>query len=179
MLGYGATTKEAYRLFDQTTGKVFFSRNVKFSEELPSLTNPAPAEEPEEETPSPSTPPRTSQRIRTPPDRLGEWVVMAEHHDPVTRLEAVSSEHSIEWINAMKTEMRSLAENKVWTLTELPKGRKVVGCRWVFKTKTGSTGEIVRYKARLVARGFSQVKGADYNETFSPVVHNLGRFSWP
>ena len=70
----------------------------------------------------------------------------------------------------MATEMDSLSANRVWTLTDLPKGRKVIGCRWVFKNKTGSTGKLIRYKARLVARGFAQIKGADYNETFSPVV---------
>ena len=171
MLGYGDNTK-AYRLYDQSTDKVFFSRNVKFSEEPLTPTDFEPVEEsPETSHPSPSSrTSRTSQRIRAPPDRLGEWVTMAEQRDPANRIEAINSEHSAEWVKAMATEMKSLEENQVWTLAALPKGRKAVGCKWVFKTKTGMRGEVVRYKARLVARGFSQIQGADYNETFSPVV---------
>jgi len=51
-----------------------------------------------------------------------------------------------------------------------PEGYKVVDCKWVFKTKLGSNGQVERYKACLVAKGFSQVKGIDFNEMYSPVV---------
>lgn len=60
-------------------------------------------------------------------------------------------------------------ENGTWELTKLPQGRKAVGCKWTFKIKTGANGEITRYKARLVAQGFSQKYGEDY-EVFAPVV---------
>ena len=63
--------------------------------------------------------------------------------------------------------MRSLEENDVWELVELPDGRKAVGSKWV---KTGADGSIEHYKARLVAQGFSQKYGTDYDETFCPVV---------
>jgi hypothetical protein len=52
----------------------------------------------------------------------------------------------------------------------LPKGRKPISCKWVFKIKHGVHGEVKRYKARLVARGFTQTFGVDYNETFAPVA---------
>ncbi len=74
------------------------------------------------------------------------------------------------WINAMTKEKESLDTNCVWNLVELPEGRKPVGSKWVFKTKTNADGKIERYKARLVAQGFSQKFGSDYDETFCPVV---------
>ncbi|ORU94049.1 MAG: hypothetical protein A6F71_09125 [Cycloclasticus sp. symbiont of Poecilosclerida sp. M] len=70
----------------------------------------------------------------------------------------------------MKAEMRLLQDNDVWELVELPKDRKNVGSKWVFKVKTNEDGDVEHYKARLVAQGFMQVKGADYDEMFCPVV---------
>ena len=74
------------------------------------------------------------------------------------------------WLNAMKKEMQSLEDNDVWKLVELPQDRSPVGSKWVFKTKANADGKIERYKARLVAQGFSQIFGSDYDETFCPVV---------
>ena len=73
------------------------------------------------------------------------------------------------WYNVMKDEMSSMRCNDVWDLVELPNGAKVIGCKWVFKTKQDSLGNIERYKARLVTKGFTQKEGIDYTKTFSPV----------
>ena len=71
----------------------------------------------------------------------------------------------------MKEEMASLMKNQTWELVPLPKGAKPVDCRWLFRIKEGSSeNEPPKYKSRLVAKGFSQKEGIDYNEVFSPVV---------
>ena len=69
----------------------------------------------------------------------------------------------------MKEEMDSLEKNKTWELVKLPKDRKTVGCKWVFKLKKGVDGKVERYKAILVAKGYAQMEGIDYHEIFSPV----------
>ncbi len=72
-------------------------------------------------------------------------------------------------MNALKDELKSMDENKVWDLVELPEGYKKVGCKWVYKTKHDSKGNIEWFKARLVVKGFTQKWGIDYKETLSPV----------
>ena len=101
----------------------------------------------------------------------GEWVSLTlENTAPSSVREAMSGPNKEQWHSAMEREMESLLENEVWDLVKLPKGRKTIGSMWVFKEKMGADGSIERHKARLVAQGFSQQHGLDYDETFSPVV---------
>jgi len=74
-----------------------------------------------------------------------------------------------EWNEAMEAELNSLVRNDTWDLVNLPKGKEVIGTKWVYKTKYKSDGTIDKYKARLVEKGYAQREGVDYNETFSPV----------
>ncbi|XP_076956093.1 uncharacterized protein LOC143631129 [Bidens hawaiensis] len=76
----------------------------------------------------------------------------------------------VNWVNAMNDEMRALYGNNTWELVGLPKDRKAIGCKRMYKIKYKSNGEIDRYKARLVAKCYSQREGVDFDETFSPVV---------
>jgi hypothetical protein len=69
----------------------------------------------------------------------------------------------------MEDELQSMRMNKVWDLEVIPLGAKIVGCKWVHKTKHDSKGNAERYKAILVAKGFTQREGIDYQKTFSPV----------
>src|ERR1700712_2865298 len=66
--------------------------------------------------------------------------------------------------------MQSMRQNGSWELADLPDDRKAIGCKWVYKIKTNVDGSIQRFKARLVAQGFSQKYGMDYDEVFAPVV---------
>nr|GFB97508.1 putative retrotransposon Ty1-copia subclass protein [Tanacetum cinerariifolium] len=77
---------------------------------------------------------------------------------------------SEKWLNAMNVEMQSMKDNEVWVLVELPPNGKTVGSKWLFKKKTDMDGNVHIYKACLVAKGYTQTSGIDYEETFSPVA---------
>jgi hypothetical protein len=81
--------------------------------------------------------------------------------DPKTFKEAMASPDADKWYEAMVTEMQAHVENGTWELVELPRGRKAIGSKWVFKIKRAADGSVDRYKARLVAKGFSQRPGID------------------
>ncbi|BBH02385.1 hypothetical protein Prudu_012927 [Prunus dulcis] len=74
------------------------------------------------------------------------------------------------WVDVMHVEMEALNKNATWELVPLPKGKKAVGCRWVFTLKHKADGSIDRYKARLIAKGYTQTYRVDYTETFAPVA---------
>lgn len=74
------------------------------------------------------------------------------------------------WVKAMEEEITSINKSDTWEIVELPKGKKHVGCEWVYKTKYNVDGSIERHKARLVAKGFTQRYDIDYEETFAPIV---------
>ncbi|GKB21958.1 ribonuclease H-like domain-containing protein [Tanacetum coccineum] len=73
-------------------------------------------------------------------------------------------------VEEMNNELEALNRNNTWTICDLPIGRKPIGSKWIWKIKYKDSGEIKRYKARLVVKGFSQKEGFDYDETFSPVL---------
>ena len=70
----------------------------------------------------------------------------------------------------MKEELDALSKNHIWNLVTLPLGKSVVGCKWIYKIKTRFDGSIERYKARLVAKSFTQEYEIDYEEIFTSVA---------
>ena len=91
--------------------------------------------------------------------------------DPTSLNEAKLGIYSTKWSNAMKDELKSVKDNDVWDLAELPKGKKPINCKWMFKTKRDMQGNVKRYKTHLVTKGFTQREGIDYKETFSLVFY--------
>ncbi|GKV30830.1 hypothetical protein SLEP1_g39605 [Rubroshorea leprosula] len=110
--------------------------------------------------------PRPRRAIR-PPARYDDYVTslkpqsnyvcaylaLSEEHEPTSFKEACESVNFDQWRGAMEEEMESLHKNKTWDLVQLPEGRKAIGCRWIYKLKKDSEGNIERYKARLMIKG--------------------------
>ncbi|PWA71822.1 ribonuclease H-like domain-containing protein [Artemisia annua] len=92
--------------------------------------------------------------------------------EPKNYWEASKTQH---WKEAINTEMKALYENDTFEIVELPSDRKAIGSKWVYKIKYKSSGDIDRFKARLVVQGFGQKEGVDFDETFSPVLHRDAR----
>jgi len=99
-----------------------------------------------------------------------ERALAAMDDEPATMREAKSRGDAALWCNAAKKELESIAANDTWDLVELPSGRRAIDSKWVFKIKRDAAGNVERYKARLVARGFMQEQGVDFSETFAPVA---------
>ncbi|WVZ01479.1 hypothetical protein V8G54_027548 [Vigna mungo] len=121
------------------------------------------------------------RRISKPTKRLGEADLICyalnaaedinRSDEPRSYKEALDSSDRHLWQGAMEEELEALKKNNTWRLVDLPKGKKVIGSKWIFKKKEATPGgEKARYKARLVAKGFTQIEGVDYHEIFAPVV---------
>ena len=118
------------------------------------------------------------QRARGPPDRLNVWtgdslnliyaasVGIIDTEKPATIEEALNNIDSKLWQEAIQSEYNSLKQNKTCDLADLPAGKNIIGSKWVFKHNRGADGQIQGCKACLVAQGYSQKSGVDYDEVF-------------
>ena len=118
---------------------------------------------------------RRSDRSRAPQERFGK----SYSHDVQSKLtkifiepenfgNAINSEQKENWLEAMKTEIENLKETETWDLVPKGKGQNIIPGRWVYKNKHDSNGNIDKFKARYVAKGFKQIEGNDYSDTFAP-----------
>lgn len=98
------------------------------------------------------------------------YALLTDVGEPSSYQEACEAKCASKWRVAMEEEMEGLHKNKTWELVSLPKGRKAIGNKWVFKLKRDLNDNLERYKARLVAKGYAQKSGIDFDEFFSLVV---------
>jgi len=159
-------------------------------EKSPSASPEAASEASEDEEPQPAKPGQ-KQKFTPPPSRVSERRGKGQHtprygetvakmaqtsnpddeEEPTTFREATTHPtRAKEWEKAIMDEYNSIMRNNTWRLVPRPANRQVVSCKWVFKHKKDQFGRITRLKARLVARGFSQIYGVDYLDTYAPVA---------
>ncbi|XP_022558682.2 uncharacterized protein LOC111206341 [Brassica napus] len=120
---------------------------------------------------------RRSTRISKKPGYLDDYVYLADvegerlllliNDEPWDFSEAIEEKV---WKDACKEEIASIVKNNTWELVDLPLGAKPIGLKWVFKIKRNSDGSISKHKSRLVAKGYIQRHGIDYEEVFAPVA---------
>ena len=110
------------------------------------------------------------QRVESTKYPSSEYVLINDEGESESLKEVLSHPEKSQWMKAMHKEIRSLQKNGTYKLVELPKGKRPLKCKWVFKLKKDGNGKLVRYKSRLVVKGFEQKKGIDFDENFSPVV---------
>lgn len=115
---------------------------------------------------------RRSMRVRQPSRRYSsdEYVTLTDEGEPQSFMEAIETNEKDKWMQAMQEELQSLKENQTYDLVKLPKGRRALKNKWVFKLKSEENNPYPRYKARIVVKGCHQKKGIDFEEIFSPVV---------
>jgi hypothetical protein len=104
--------------------------------------------------------PTSQHRQRQFPRKYNEYMALMS--------ECIVTEPS--WVDAMIEEYDSIIRNNAWEVVPRPVDKSVVGSRWIYKVKQAADGSVEKYKARFVAKGFSQVEGIDYEETFAPVA---------
>jgi hypothetical protein len=119
-----------------------------------------------------SEPPKDDDKPHTPSEMI--YIAFNESRlvpeDPKTLREAKRSSKWPEWEKAINIELEQLRNMGTWELMDLPKGHRAIGNKWVFLQKFDKHGVLQKYKACLVAKGYSQIPGMDYTDTFSPVV---------
>jgi len=159
------TRKLSHRMLDILSGHAVSSPHPSDSLIMPGVQVPTVVEEPEGE----------STTVALMAVDLVEYAMVAEMSDgeglePRSLAEAKRSLDWLFWEKAIFEELKTLEEAGTWELVDPPAGANIIGLKWVFRMKKDASGHVVRFKACLVAQGFSQVLGVDYFDTFAPVA---------
>lgn len=112
---------------------------------------------------------RRGKRTRRPPIWTKDYVLSSMTVEPTTFTEAMNSTEADKWTEALMNELQGLEENNTWTKTKLPSGKKAISSKFVFKKKVDESGN-VKFKCRLVARGFEQETDCNLNDLYAPVA---------
>ncbi|GJT89191.1 putative RNA-directed DNA polymerase [Tanacetum coccineum] len=181
-LGYGQD-EFGYRLYDPVQKKLVRSRDVfgddiqndeeQGADDVDAQEQPNLDEDVHPELPVPYMPPFLPlRRSHHPSTRYSahEYVLLTDEGEPECYVEAMEDEHKKEWFEAMEDEINSLHENNTFELVKLPKGKRALKNKWVYKLNTEEHTSRPRYKAIFMVKGFSQKRGIDFDEIFSPVV---------
>ncbi|GJW34177.1 hypothetical protein Tco_0054209 [Tanacetum coccineum] len=159
-----------YSFYYPPENKVLVARNAEFLENS-LITQESKINEPQSDI----IHIRRSIRTRNTPNHMCLYIDAEEHElgdlsEPNNYKAALLDPESDKWLNAMNVEMQSIKHNKVWDLVDLPPNGKTVGSKWIFKKKTDIDEVVHTFKAHLVAKGFTQTYGVDYEEILSPIV---------
>ncbi|KAH9671118.1 hypothetical protein KPL70_017229 [Citrus sinensis] len=188
-LGYSNSSK-AYRVYNKRTLVVEESMHVTFDESNPSsmekvvVDDNAEEEQQEASNDNQEDVPHVIQEEHheetnaeqnegTSQTLPKEWRNTCEHAAFISQIEPKSfadAENDESWIMAMQKELNQFERNNVWELVPNPEHQSIIGTKWVFRNKMDETGAVVRNKARLVAQGYNQEEGIDFDETFAPVA---------
>ncbi|GKU91769.1 hypothetical protein SLEP1_g5591 [Rubroshorea leprosula] len=163
-IGYSSQSK-GYRVFNVRTGKIEVSRNVKFNEAATwnwENSEVISSETSLEDETDEDYAVRGTRSLTDIYARCNVSVV-----EPPNFYEVVKSEV---WRAAMQEEFNMIQKNDTWQLVDRPDNKKVIGVKWVYKVKLNPNGSINKHKARLVVKGYSQLPGIDFCETFAPVA---------
>lgn len=161
-----------YRYFDPTEKKIIITRNVRFDEmknyfETEQNYNELDQVIANNESDLQSVGTASEGALKVGDDEANVAVGQIEAFN---YKQAISGPDAGKWREALNHEYKSLIDNETWQLEDLPADRRAITSKWVYKIKYGPNNTIARYRARLVARGFTRRAGIDYTETFSPVV---------
>ncbi|KAM7489733.1 hypothetical protein LguiB_027217 [Lonicera macranthoides] len=160
-VGYSSISK-AYRIYLPQSNKIIVSRDVQFLElDNWNWENDKTLEIQEENDDMDDVPVRGTISLSDVYQRCNVAV-----REPAGYEEAATDQ---KWIAAMKEELKMIEKNQTWELVERPKHKKAIGVKWVYRTKLNPDGSVNKYKARLVVKGYAQMFGVDFSETFAPV----------
>ena len=171
-IGY-STKSKAYKVYDLKTNRVVIARDVKVAEnskwnwEIAEIEGATLEYQPETDAARDD-----DELIDDIPVRGTRLLTDVYSRCNVAETEPIDFEEAINsqvWIAAMQEELMMIEKNETWLLVDRPSHKKVIGVKWIFKTKLNADGSINKHKARLVAKGYSQEPGTDFTDTFAPV----------